>query len=314
MTLKLAVSEFMSHCEYERTLSPKTLKAYRTDLCQFIAFITARLQDPDPDIGALGKDILREFLQHLLETFQPRSAKRKVATLKSLFNHLEFSDVLAVNPLRKMNIQIKSPDQLPRTMSRRHMRDLLGEAYRRKIALEAAGSTNGKLHATVRDIAVLELLFATGMRVSELSGLTKSNVDIRRACVRVLGKGNKERLIPLCGDEVLGALADYSRLFVIHDLDTPCFFVNKFGHRLSEQSIRLMVRRCAVDSELSIHVTPHMFRHTVATLLLENGVDIRYIQSLLGHRSITTTQIYAHVNERARRRILRRKHPRRGLL
>lgn len=312
MTLSKAVDDFVWHCEYERTLRPKSIKAYRTDLVQFRAFVAAK--HGDPAVGVIGREVLREYLQRLVETFKPRSAKRKMATLKAFFNHLEFQDVLVVNPLRKMKVQIRSPDQLPRIMSRYQVRGILKEAYSRKAGLEAADSTDGRFHAAIRDVAVLELLFATGMRVSEVSRLAKVGVDLRRSCVRVLGKGNRERLIPVCGEEVAQALAQYAKLFNVDGSDTPYFFVNKHGRRLSEQSIRLMVRRRAKSCGLQINVTPHMFRHTVATLLLENGVDIRYIQSLLGHRSITTTQIYAHVTERARRRVIFRKHPRRGLL
>lgn len=164
-----------------------------------------------------------------------------------------------------------------------------------------------------RDIAVLEILFSTGVRVAELCNLKREDIDISRGVVRVIGKGKKERLIPICNSETLDALHDYFQIFKQEILKKGYFFLNRLNNRLSEQSVRCIVRKHSETLQIDGRITPHMFRHSIATLLLENGVDIRYIQTFLGHSSITTTQIYVHVNEKAQRKILSAKHPRRFL-
>lgn len=165
-------------------------------------------------------------------------------------------------------------------------------------------------NALIRDIAVLELLFASGMRVSELSNLKSCNINISKGYVKIKGKGNKERIIPIPHNETIEALKQYRDLFSDKIDKEGYFFINRLDQKLSDQSIRLMINKHTKKLNLDQHITPHMFRHSVATLLLENGVDIRYIQNILGHSTITTTQIYAQVNDSANRKILKLRHPR----
>jgi integrase/recombinase XerD len=162
----------------------------------------------------------------------------------------------------------------------------------------------------MRDAAVLELLFSTGMRVSEVSYLRCDHLHLGDGIVHVIGKGSKERILPLCSAEVKRALQDYDQHCSAYKKDRTYFFLNRRGERLSEQSIRYMVKRQAAELALG-KVTPHTFRHSIATLLLEQGTDLRYIQRFLGHSSIATTSIYAQVNEAIHQRILKSKHPRR---
>ena len=161
-----------------------------------------------------------------------------------------------------------------------------------------------------RDIAVVELLFATGMRVSELCDLRMSDVDIVQGRIRIIGKGNKERLIDICQDETLKALKEWLSLYENKTSDSP-LFISRLYRKLSPQSVRQLVKNLVEGVGMVKHVTPHTFRHTLATLLLEEDVDITYIQKLLGHSSIVTTQIYTHVNLHKQREILKSKHPRR---
>jgi integrase/recombinase XerD len=156
-------------------------------------------------------------------------------------------------------------------------------------------------------------MFSTGMRVSEVSNLLVTTVDLDRGAVLVRGKGNKERLIPICDVEVHSALAAYLAIqSAEREADDAFFFTNRFGRRLSEQSIRMALKRHAKAAGLE-KITPHVFRHTVATMLLEQGVDLRFIQRFLGHSSIVTTTIYAHVNDKSQRDVLSHRHPRRLL-
>jgi integrase/recombinase XerD len=163
--------------------------------------------------------------------------------------------------------------------------------------------------ALMRDLAVLETLFATGARVAEVCSLTLDAVDLVRGRFRILGKGARERIVQLCHPEALAALREYRA--ETERFASAWFFCTRSGARLSEQSVRAIVRRHTEAAGLALHVTPHMFRHSVATLLHEDGADIRYIQHLLGHRSIATTQIYTEVGEASQRDMLLRHHPRR---
>jgi len=155
--------------------------------------------------------------------------------------------------------------------------------------------------------------FATGVRVSELCNLRPEDVDLRNGKIKVLGKGGKERVIQICQAEALSALREYYRLFSPAIKNRFFFFINRLGSPLSPQSVRLMVRGYSQKAGISKPVTPHTFRHTFATLLLEEDVDIKYIQHLLGHSSISTTQIYTHVNSVKQKKILATKHPRRKM-
>ena len=149
--------------------------------------------------------------------------------------------------------------------------------------------------------------------MAEVCNLAEEDVDLRRGRVKILGKGGRERILQLCDEEALAAIRDYRALWAQEIGENGFFFHNRLGGRLSEQSVRAGLRRYAAGAGVSGRVTPHMLRHSVATLLLEEGVDTRYIQQLLGHSSIMTTQIYIEVHERQQRRILAAKHPRRRI-
>lgn len=159
----------------------------------------------------------------------------------------------------------------------------------------------------------MELLFATGVRVHELCNLRINDVDLKNKHIKVYGKGAKERYIQITNRDVVSALRRYQKEYAGKINETGFFFINNRGRKLSEQSVRFMVDKYAKSVNAELHITPHMFRHTVATLLLEEDVDIRYIQEFLGHSSITTTQIYTHVSLNAQKKILSKKHPRNKL-
>jgi integrase/recombinase XerD len=307
MTVTEAVSQFLFHCRYEKNLSPKTLKAYSIDLRQFSEHLATHLS-----IAALAhidKTALRHYIKSLFGELAEKSVKRKVASLKALFHFLEREDVITLNPFRKMDVRIRETRRLPRTIALADLKRLFRHLYRAKRASPDLESRDHR--ALVRDIAVLETLFATGARVAEICQLKREDVDLRRGRVRVLGKGARERVLPLPDQEALAALHDYRAL--CPDDASGHFFHNRLGRRLSEQSVRAMLRRRASEAGLTLHITPHMLRHSVATLLLEQGVDIRYIQHFLGHSSIVTTQIYTEVQDHSCDRILATRHPRKLL-
>lgn len=307
MELSEAISQFLFHCQYEKNLSPKTLKAYSIDLRQFREFLAQHLQIAT--LPEVGKTALRAYIKSLFGPLKEKSVKRKVATLKALFHFLEREDAIAVNPFRKMEVRIKETRRLPRTISLHDLKRLFKHLYHLK--QEHSDPTSYAYRALVRDIAVLETLFSTGARVAEVCNLRGEDVDLRRGRVKILGKGGRERILQLCDQEVVAAIRDYRSLWAEEVEGNGHFFHNRVGGRLSEQSVRVGLRRYAAKAGLEGRVTPHMLRHSVATLLLEGGLDIRYIQTILGHSSITTTQVYTEVRDRVPRKLLAMKHPRR---
>lgn len=294
------IYNYLTHCKYEKNLNPKTLKAYKIDLQQFASFTKTTS-------CAYSKEILQLYIVHLQSSYKIKSVKRKVASLKAFFSYLEYEEILETNPFPKIRIKLHEPFLLPRTIPLAVVDTLLHCAYQQKAT--DAGTTE-KYRSDLRDIAVLELLFATGMRVSELCSLKPEFVDLTEGTVKIYGKGSKERIIQIGNEDVLSAIKVYYSTFSSNIDATGWFFVNRLGHQLSDQSVRFMIKKYTNLAGIDLHITPHMFRHAFATLLLEEDVDIRYIQQLLGHSSIVTTQIYTHVASKKQRDILTAKHPR----
>jgi integrase/recombinase XerD len=304
--LETASNDFFTHCKVEKNLSPKTLKAYQIDLKQLQKFLLER--DYSMDLSKISKVEIREYLGEI-SNLKPKSIKRKIATIRAMFNYLEFEDKITVSPLRKMRIRLKEPKVLPRSLSINEVLEIFKRAYANKKNATKL-SKYQKLEA-LRNIVVVELLFGTGARVSEIANLKDENVDIPQGTIILKGKGSKERVIQICNVEALKALAAYRKAFNKQISKAQNYFlINRFGSKLSDQSIRIIIKNLTTQASLSKHVTPHWFRHSFGTLLLENDVDIKYIQLLLGHSSITTTQIYTHVNKEKQKQILETRHPR----
>ena len=304
--LKEVMEDFLLHCRVEKNLSPHTIKAYQLDLTQFFNYLFVK--GKVLDMKKIDKQILRDYLQQLQETNKVKTIKRKIATLKALFTYLEFEDRIAVSPFRKMRIKIKEPLQLPGVLTLNEIKTLFRTVYKIRQACSDAASYTYK--SIVRDIVALELLFATGIRVSELCNLKKGDLNIEQKYIQVNGKGSRERVIQVCSPEIIRIIEEYVDLFHPPGSGFSYFFINRLGSRLSEQSVRFMIKKYAHQAKIEKAVTPHIFRHTFATLLLEEEVDIRYIQQLLGHSTITTTQIYTHISRHKQKEILTTRHPR----
>jgi integrase/recombinase XerD len=305
-TIQTETSEFINHCKYEKNLSEKTIKAYSGDLAQLRTFLTEK--DFSFEIEKITKTEIRGFLE-AIASLKPKSIKRKIATMKALFNFLEFEDKIPVSPFRKMRIKIQEPKRLPNVMDIKDVNVIFKLAYARNGLCK--NSSTYSYSESLRNIVVIELLFATGARVSEIANLYEENIDFASGSLRIKGKGNKERIIQICHKETLKILKKYHKRFKYKIQNSGGFFlVNRLGKKLSDQSIRGIVKGLSTEAKIQKHITPHVFRHTLATLLLEKDVDIKYIQSILGHSSITTTQIYTHVNREKQRQILTVKHPR----
>lgn len=298
-TLKSYISEYIEYCEYRKRLDSKTLKAYKIDLKQFEIFCTD-LSD------CFAKNVVDDFITNLHKQYKPKTVKRKIASLKAFFHHMEYKELLNENPFLKLEIRFREAKLLPKTIPFHSIQTFLSTLYAQKELAES----EYQLHCCIRDIAVIELLFATGMRISELCSLKPSDIDFESSNILIYGKGAKERIIQLGNQEVIAALVLYQETFKKDIEVCGYFFVNRLQHKLSEQSVRFMINHYAELAGISQHITPHMFRHSFATLLLEQDVDIRYIQRMLGHSSISTTEIYTHVSSTKQKDILTNKHPR----
>lgn len=291
----LFVPEFIDYCAFRKNLNSKTIKAYSTNLKQMSEYIQS-----------LDKASICSNISYLHKTYKPKTCRRKIATIKAFVHYLLIEDIIETNPFDKIETAFREPILLPKTIPLNIIKNMLAIAYDNY----RNSSTEYSQKSRLREIAVMEMLFATGARVSEICSFTPNSVDLQNHTIKIFGKGSKERIIQIENADVLKILAKYYAAFEKDIQNCGWFFVNKLHKRLSEQSVRELVNKYAELAESSIHITPHMFRHSFATLLLEEDVDIRYIQKLLGHSSITTTQVYTHVSLAKQKEILSVKHPR----
>jgi integrase/recombinase XerD len=292
-----AATAFLRHCQSIRKLSPHTIRAYELDLQRFTQFLGRRTA-----VAACDKSVIHDYVRHLFDvrTLKEASVKRHLATLRSLFRWLEEEGAAIEDPFRGARIRIRTPKRLPRVIARADLRRLL--VHDRPHAF-----------ADLTAYVATELLFATGMRVSELASLLDVAVDVDDATITIIGKGNRQRRV-FIPDELKSLLSDYR---IVRDRcasSAATFLVNSRGDAASPQMIRRLIRIHGERSAVRDRVTPHMFRHSVATYLLEEGVDIRYVQRLLGHRSISTTEIYTHVADAALKVRITERHPRRAIV
>ena len=295
------LEEYLSFCEKRKNLDKKTIKSYRIDLRQYSEFVESNNSD------WVEKCSVEKHIDQLHTKYKPKSVKRKIASLKAFFHYLELENTIEINPFHRIQIKYKEPFILPKTIPINTIEALINYAYEQYKKATSAYSQK----VALRNILILELLFATGMRISELCSLKSEQFDFNDYIIRIRGKGSKERLIQICNSSVQQLIDEYRSSIKTDDNDF--FFINRLHNRLSEQSVRYMINDYAEQAQISQHITPHMFRHSFATLLLEEDVDIRYIQQMLGHSSITTTQIYTHTSISKQKTILATKHPRNKL-
>lgn len=294
--MKKGVTAYLIQCKEQKRLDAKTVKAYRIDITQFEDYIQTNDNQYD-------REALRGFIAFLNQKYKPRTVKRKIASVKGYLSFLQDEELIADNPFIGMRISLPKSLSIPRTIPLRTIHAMLVEAHNH----EGHAVTSFSHLCALRNTAVIELLFATGMRISELCGIAEKDLDLSEGLVFIHGKGNRERIVEIANCEVLSALKKYDQAKPKH---TKVFFLNNRGNPLTDQSARRIIENCAKKVDPYRHITPHMFRHSFATMLLEEDVDIRYIQQMLGHSSISTTQIYAHVSSEKRRAILSTKHPR----
>lgn len=298
MRIDHACAEFIRDCANVRKLSEHTIRAYRLDLARFTRFTGRRA-----DVASFDRNVLTQYVEHLFteHRLKETSAKRHVASVRSLFRWLEDGGQVADDPFRGARIRIRLPRRLPRVLSRAEVAAILEHR---------AGSDFGSLTAHVS----AELLFATGIRVAELAALRDDDIDLTAGVITIVGKGSRQRRVYIPDSEIRDLILSYRHARDARGREAGPFLVNSRGGAASPQYIRRLVRELGESAALTRRVTPHMFRHSVATYLIEEGVDIRYVQRLLGHRSIVTTEIYTHVADAALKSRVVERHPRKSIL
>ncbi len=286
---------FLEHLRVERNLSPRTIAAYASDISGFCAWAERE------GIHILDADHrrLRRYLAELDRArYSKRTIARRLAAMRSLYRFLVRRGFLTASPAAVLATP-KTPKRLPDVAPDQLIDQLL--------ALPDTTTAQG-----LRDLAILELLYASGIRVSELTGLDLGDVDMASATVRVMGKGSRERIVPI-HPLAVRRLREYlaaGRTQYDKGSSAGAFFLNRLGTRLSSGGVRRMLDRYLGQLEQSTHITPHDIRHSFATHLLEGGADLRSVQELLGHVALSTTQIYTHVSTRHLREVHKGAHPR----
>jgi integrase/recombinase XerD len=292
--------DFLAYLELERGLSRNTLEAYRSDLVQFGAFLDRE--------GAGALDVthrhLTKFVTQLASggpdrpAVAPATIQRKVACLRSFYRHLRREEIVDHDPTAQLRGP-KRTQRLPSVLARGEVKKLLSQPQ-------------GTEPAALRDRALLELMYACGLRASEAVGLLVNDVDLDASVLRARGKGSKERIVPI-GREAVRALRHYlakSRPRLVRDKPEDRLFVNHRGTRLTRQGLYKIVQRHAKAAGLEHKMSPHTLRHTFATHLLAGGCDLRAVQEMLGHADIATTQIYTHLSAERLRDVYHEAHPR----
>lgn len=296
MDYKEQVKKYLEYCEYRKELDWNTLKAYRIDLRQFFEFT----QEDVPE-----KSKIEDYIVELHKKYKQKTIKRKIASIKAYYNYLEECEIIDDSPFRKIKVKFKEAAILPKIIPCEEIETLLNYMHSCKKI-----SKDNTYKYWLRDIAVIETLFATGARVYEISNIRLDCINLNTGLIKIMGKGSKERYIQVASGEILDLLKQYYK----HNSEAikKCgfFFVNSWGNRYTEDSIRLMLKKYTKLAGIDRNITPHMFRHSFATYLIEEGVDVSCVQRILGHSSIKTTQIYIHIAAKKQAEILREMHPR----
>lgn len=292
MNLQKEMNTYLEYCRFRKELNQKTVAAYEIDLKQFFDFVDCKAPD---------KPKIEAYITNLHKKYKQKTVKRKTASVKAFYAFLEEEEIISDNPFRKIRVRFKETLVLPRIIPRKEIETLLNYMYTHKQSADKFWQ---------RDLAVVETLFATGARVYEISNVRLECVDLNSGLIRIMGKGSRERYVQIVQKSVLKLLKKYYAANEKAIRSSGYFFVNRNGKRYTEQSIRLMIKKYSRQAGIERNITPHMFRHSFATYLVEAGADISCVSPLLGHSSIKTTQIYVHVASKMQTEILRNMHPR----
>ena len=325
--LRQTVDKYLYYLQFSRNASPRTIESYALDLRQFLEFLSPPGAKP-PALTAIDHHTIREFLAHLHDRkLQKATIGRRLAALRSFFKFCVREGLLAQSPARLV-ASPKVPKRVPSVLSAEDLGSLLNH-----LAAEIRKKPPGPGHRSpseedrrlvIRDLAILELFYASGLRVSELAGLDLADMDRNEQMLRVRGKGRKERIVPY-GSKAAAALEAYwpirSELLehapvrrlkgrLRHGPDALAIFLNTFGRRMTPRSLGRLVKKHARRANANWNLHTHSLRHAFATHLLADGADLRAIQEMLGHKSLSTTQKYTHASIRQLMEVYDKAHPR----
>jgi integrase/recombinase XerD len=292
------VLDFLAYLEFERGLSRNTLEAYRTDLLQYGRFLDARGATATSAASADVSDFLASLANGNGKAASPATIHRKAACLRSFYRHLRREGIVEGDPTASLSAPRRG-QKLPQVLSRAEVSRLLEQP-------------KGTEPAALRDRALLELMYACGLRASEAIGLELRDVDLEDHVLRARGKGSKERVVPI-GSSAIKALGPYlerGRPALVRGRSEPHLFVNFRGGPLTRQGLYKIVRRHAESAGLADRMSPHTLRHTFATHLLAGGCDLRSVQEMLGHADVATTQLYTHLSSQRLKDVYFKAHPR----
>ena len=275
-------------------------------------------------IGRCDTPLLRDFMRHLLEVckLKETSVKRRIACLKVMFRWFEINEIIELNPFHRLDTRIRLPKRLPRGLTRKEIRNLI------KAPTKDLGFNNGSIYKHNKNnhflcngkfshfttLVAIEVLFSTGMRVGELAGIELKDIDLDEDTISIIGKGDRERRVFIPDKEVKGLIESYISVRKLRNPETSTLLINGRNKPASTQYIRKLIRIAGETAGIRQRITPHMLRHSTATHLLEEGVDIRQVQRLLGHQSIATTQIYTQVTDSSLKAAICKAHPRKKIL
>lgn len=284
------VEKFLTFLEIEKNYSPHTILNYKLDLVEFVDFLDGKL------LEKVEYNDFRRFLAQLRSRqFKPRTLARKLSSIRSLFKFLQREGHIKENPAILL-MTPKLDKTLPKFLSEIEMTQLIESPDFTKIAGQ-------------RDRAIFETLYSSGLRVSELVGLNVEHIDFIGNVVKVMGKGKKERIVPI-GDKALKEIRGYlQKRPVLAEGKERAVFLNKSGKRLTDRSVRNIINKHLLTTSVKMKVSPHVMRHSFATHLLNRGADLRSVQELLGHVNLSTTQIYTHVTTDRLKSVYDKAHP-----
>lgn len=301
-----AVQDFLTHLEKERQVSPNTLRAYARDLAAFVEYLGGYYGAGEWTWGGVDRLAMRGFMAHLTRArLGKRSVARALSAVRTFYRYLHSVEAVEANPARSVGSP-KLEKHLPGYLDRAQIGLLFQMAETR--------AWEGRF-VDVRNLAILELFYSTGMRLSELRGINRSDIDVVSQQVKVRGKGRKERIVPL-GDHAQLALRNYEakRDELLRHAgaagDRTAYFLSRTGKRISVRAVQNVVKGFLDEIDEDAGLSTHSLRHTFATHLLDAGADLRAVQELLGHASVSTTQVYTHVSVERLKEVYRKAHPR----
>lgn len=295
MNVQQAIQSFLRHGQTVRNLSDRTLRAYESDLSQFHSQFA-----PEATMVEITHEDLEQYVHKLgEETYRETSIRRKIAALKVFFRYLEENGMLVESPARRLKIKQPAEARVPNILSAKEIRALLA-APKRQIDELASGreqsvGARNRYFCAVRDNIIIELLFSTGIRIGELVSLNIADVDLEQRLVKITGRATRGRFVEITSDLVLEGMQAYLALRTERDLDSAALFIGRSGTRLTIYSIENIFKKYVKNAEIKRHVTPHALRHTMASMMINSGADIKSVQEMLGHASILSTQVYTRL-------------------